>query len=302
MAALLLSPTFLVLLLVIVYPIISAVQQSLYSSSAGLDQDGFVVEGNRFVGLANYTSLFQGDAGARFVNALGNTVMFTVVSVVLETLLGLALALSMNRAFRGRAFLRASILVPWAVPTAVSGLLWRWIFQSQGIANSVLGTEILWTSEGMAAQAAVIMAEVWKTAPFIGLLTLAGMQMIPAEVYEAARIDGAGRWKQLTNITLPLVKPALLVAVLFRILDSLRMFDLPFVLIGPGKRSVETLSMLAWDEANQLRYGSASAYSVVLFLFVALVAFTFVKILGADVIGSDEESGKRKRTPRKARR
>lgn len=302
MAALLLSPTFLVLLLVIVYPIISAVQQSLYSSSAGLDQDGFVVEGSRFVGLANYTSLFEGDAGARFINALGNTVMFTVVSVVLETLLGLALALSMNRAFRGRAFLRASILVPWAVPTAVSGLLWRWIFQSQGIANSLLGTEILWTSEGMAAQAAVIMAEVWKTAPFIGLLTLAGMQIIPAEVYEAARIDGASRWKQLTNITLPLVKPALLVAVLFRILDSLRMFDLPFVLIGPGKRSVETLSMLAWDEANQLRYGSASAYSVVLFLFVALVAFTFVKILGADVIGSDEQSDKPQRTPRKARR
>ena len=145
----------------------------------------------------------------------------------LETVLGLCLALAMNRAFRGRAFLRASILVPWAMPTAVSGLLWRWIFQSDGIANSLLGSEILWTAEGTASKLAVIIAEVWKTAPFIGLLVLAGMQIIPEEVYEAAKIDGAGWWRQLGSITLPLVKPTLLVAVLFRMLDALRMFDLP---------------------------------------------------------------------------
>lgn len=294
MAALLLSPTLLVLLLVVAYPLVSAVHQSLYSSASGVDETGFVVEGDKFVGLSNYLGLLQGDAGARFLNALANTTMFTVVSVALETLLGLALALSMNRAFRGRALLRASILVPWAIPTAVSGLLWRWIFQSQGIANHLIGSTVLWTSEGVAAQCAVITAEVWKTAPFIGLLALAGMQIIPAEVYEAARIDGASRWKQLTNITLPLIKPALLVAVLFRMLDALRMFDLPYVLIGPGKRSVETLSMLAWDEANQLQYGTASAYSVVLFLFVALVAFTFVRLLGADII-RDEQPARRTR-------
>lgn len=289
MAALLLSPTMLVLALVIAYPIIAAIHQSLYDQKPGLDADGFIVEGDRFVGLANYVAMFSGESGQRFLNAFVNTTAFTLISVGLETALGLMLALAMNRAFRGRAFLRASILVPWAVPTAVSGLLWRWIFQSEGIANHLLGTQILWTSEGRAAMAAVIIAEVWKTAPFIGLLTLAGMQVIPAEVYEAARIDGAGRWKQITQITLPMVKPTLLVAVLFRLLDALRMFDLPFVLIGPGKRSVETLSLLAWDESNQLHYGSASAFAVVLFCYVACVAILFVRILGADVTGAREQ-------------
>ena len=286
MAAMLLSPTLLVLALVIVYPLISAVHQSLFSAESGLDADGFVTEGEAFVGLANYADLFVGESGRRFLNAFGNTTFFTVTTVFLETVLGLCLALAMNRAFRGRAFLRASILVPWAVPTAVSGLLWRWIFQSDGIANSLLGSEILWTAEGTASKLAVIIAEVWKTAPFIGLLVLAGMQIIPEEVYEAAKIDGAGWWRQLGSITLPLVKPTLLVAVLFRMLDALRMFDLPFVLIGPGKESVETLSMLAWDESNQLRYGSASAFAVVLFLYVAVVAVVFVKVLGADVTGA----------------
>lgn len=302
MAALLLSPTLLVLALVIAYPLISALYQSLFREESGLDENGFVAEGESFVGLANYTDLLAGESGQRFLNALGNTTFFTFTTVALETVLGLALALAMNRAFRGRAILRASILIPWAVPTAVSGLLWRWIFQSDGIANTLIGTEILWTAEGFQAKAAVIIAEVWKTAPFIGLLVLAGMQVIPGEVYEAARIDGAGWWRQLGSITLPLVKPTLLVAVLFRLLDALRMFDLPFVLIGPGKQSVETLSMLAWDESNQLRYGSASAFAIILFLYVALVAIVFVKLLGADVAGTKEMRSLRKAGPsRKAK-
>lgn len=288
MAALLLFPTLLVLALVIAYPLVSALYQSMFREQSGLDANGFVAEGEAFVGLSNYTDLFVGESGARFLNALGNTTFFTITTVTLETVLGLCFALAMNRAFRGRSFLRASILVPWAVPTAVSGLLWRWIFQSDGIANSLIGSEILWTAEGFQAKIAVIIAEVWKTAPFIGLLVLAGMQVIPEEVYEAARIDGAGWWRQLGSITLPLVKPTLLVAVLFRLLDALRMFDLPFVLIGPGKQSVETLSILAWDESNQLRYGSASAYAIILFLYVALVVIVFVKLLGADVAGTKE--------------
>lgn len=294
MAALLLSPTLLVLALVIAYPLISALYQSLFREESGLDENGFVAEGESFVGLANYTDMFVGESGARFLNALANTTFFTITTVTLETVLGLCLALAMNRAFKGRGLLRASILIPWAIPTAVSGLLWRWIFQSDGIANHLIGSEILWTAEGFQAKAAVIIAEVWKTAPFIGLLVLAGMQVIPEEVYEAARIDGAGWWRQLGSITLPLVKPTLLVAVLFRLLDALRMFDLPFVLIGPGKQSVETLSMLAWDESNQLRYGSASAFAIILFLYVALVAIVFVKLLGADVAGTKEVRALRK--------
>lgn len=294
MAALLLSPTLLVLGLVIAYPLLSALYQSLFRQESGLNENGFVAEGEKFVGLANYTDMFVGESGERFLNALANTTFFTVTTVTLETVLGLCLALAMNRAFKGRGLLRASILIPWAIPTAVSGLLWRWIFQSDGIANELIGNEILWTAEGFQAKAAVIIAEVWKTAPFIGLLVLAGMQVIPEEVYEASRIDGAGWWRQLGSITLPLVKPTLLVAVLFRLLDALRMFDLPFVLIGPGKESVETLSMLAWDESNQLRYGSASAFAIILFLYVALVAIVFVKLLGADVAGTKEVRALRK--------
>jgi multiple sugar transport system permease protein len=124
------------------------------------------------------------------------------------------------------------------------------------------------------------------------------MQIIPEEVYEAAKLDGANAWKQFISITLPLVRPALLVAVLFRLLDSLRMFDLPFVLIGPRKSSVETLSILAWDESNQLQYGTASAFSLILLAYVALIAFVFIKLLGADVIGERRPkavTGKKKR-------
>jgi multiple sugar transport system permease protein len=284
-AALLLSPTFVVLGLVILYPLLSAFYQSLFSASSGLDKDGFVVEGESFVGLGNYLDIFTGSDSGRFYNALWNTSFFTFTTVSLEVVIGIAFAVAMNRAFRGRAILRAAVLVPWAVPTAVSGLLWRWMFQADGVVNSVLNQQVLWTAEGFAAQVAVITAEVWKTAPFIGLLVLAGMQIIPEEVYEAAKLDGANAWKQFISITLPLVRPALLVAVLFRLLDSLRMFDLPFVLIGPRKSSVETLSILAWDESNQLQYGTASAFSLILLAYVALIAFVFIKLLGADVIG-----------------
>jgi multiple sugar transport system permease protein len=299
MATLLLSPTFIVLALVIMYPLLSAVYQSLFAAQSGLDADGFVVEGETFVGLGNYAEIFVGAESGRFYNALWNTTFFTFVTVALETVIGVAFAVAMNRAFRGRGFLRAAILIPWAIPTAVSGLLWRWIFQSNGIANDLLDQQILWTAEGFAAQAAVIIAEVWKTAPFIGLLVLAGMQLIPEEVYEAAKLDGANAWKQFVSITLPLVRPALLVAVLFRLLDALRMFDLPFVLIGPRKTSVETLSILAWDESNQLQYGSASAFAIILLVYVALIAFVFIRILGADVVGDADK--KAEKQARKAR-
>ncbi|WP_229791025.1 carbohydrate ABC transporter permease [Zhihengliuella salsuginis] len=282
----------------IFYPLLSAVGQSLYSAESRLDENGFVVDREVFVGLENYAEIFVGAQSERFYNALANTTFFTVVSVALETVIGVAFALMMNRAFRGRAFLRAAVLVPWAIPTAVSGLLWRWMFQADGIVNALSGSQVLWTAEGMAAQAAVIIAEVWKTSPFIGLLVLAGLQIIPEEVYEAAKLDGASAWKQFWAITLPLVKPALMVAVLFRLLDALRMFDLPFVLVGPRKESVETLSILAWDSANQLQYGAASAFSIVLLLYVSVIVYMFVRLLGADIFQSDAtrpQSSRRRR-------
>ncbi|WP_119731204.1 carbohydrate ABC transporter permease [Thermomonospora amylolytica] len=296
LAALLLSPTMLVLALVVGYPVLAGFRESLFTRGQELDADGFVIEGERFVGLDNYTAIFTGDRADAFWNAFFNTTFFTFTTVLLETAIGVAMALIMHQAFRGRAIVRAGILVPWAIPTAISGLLWRWIFQHDGAANAVLRQEILWTADGFAAKGAVIIAEVWKTSPFIGLLVLAGLQLIPREVHEAARVDGASAWQRFWQITLPLVKPALLVAVLFRMLDVLRMFDLPAVLIGVNKDSVETLTMISWFEASNLRYGSAAAYATVLFAYIAVLAYLFVRLLGADIIGEARQAvGKRGR-------
>ncbi|GAB2978958.1 carbohydrate ABC transporter permease [Saccharothrix stipae] len=293
LAAALLSPTFVVLGLVVGYPLVAALRESVFRDGTDLDESGFVVEGARFVGVDNYTAIFVGESAARFWNAFGNTTVFTVITVTLEVLIGVAMALVMHHAIRWRGVVRASILVPWAVPTAVSALLWRWIFQADGVANAMIGQQILWTTEGWQAKFAVILADVWKTAPFVGLLVLAGLQIIPNDVYEAARVDGASPWRQFWQITLPLVKPALLVAVLFRVLDALRMFDLPFVLIGSRKESVETLSMVAFDEAASLRFGPAAAYATILFVYVAVTALVFVRLLGADVIGAARERARR---------
>ncbi|WP_314177871.1 carbohydrate ABC transporter permease [Streptomyces winkii] len=298
MAALLVSPTLLVLTIVVLYPTIVAFKDSLYGT-AGLDpKTGFVSKTEPYVGLSNYADIF-GEAGSRFWNAFWNTSFFTVTTVTLETVIGVCMALIMHKAFKGRFLVRASILIPWAIPTAISAILWRWIFNSNGIANEVIGKQILWTTEGFHAQVAVIIAEVWKTAPFIGLLVLAGLQVIPKEVYEAARIDGASAARQFWNITLPLVKPALLVAVLFRTLDALRMFDLPYVLIGAKKASVETLSMLAQDEASNVRFGPAAAYAVVLFIYVFLIATAFIRLLGTDLVGSSDKPKRRRRLTRR---
>jgi len=299
LAAMLLTPTMAVLLIVIGYPILAAMYQSLFTQNQGVDASGFVQEGDKFSGLDNYTAIFSGEIGDRFWNAFYNTTFFTVVCVAIEVVIGVAMALIMNKAFKAKGLIRASILVPWAIPTVVSALLWRWIFDANGIANDLLNRQILWSTDGWQAKLAVVIADTWKTAPFIGLLVLAGLQVIPAEVYEAARIDGASAMAQFWRITLPLVKPALLIAVLFRILDNLRMFDLPFVLIGNQKPSVQTVSILAWLENSNARYGPAAAYAVVLFLYIVVVAYAFVKLLGADVIGDAREGGAKKTKGRK---
>jgi multiple sugar transport system permease protein len=283
LAAVLLSPTVLALGLVVGYPVVAALRLSFVVTRDSIDpHTGFKVHASSY-GFGNYRDIFS---GSKFLTPLWNTTSFTLASVTLECVLGVAMALVMNRAFRGRGLVRAAILVPWAIPTAMSGLLWKWIFNSQGVANSLLHTQILWTTDGFHAWSAVVIADTWKTAPFIALLVLAGLQIIPGEVYEAALVDGASAWRTFWRITLPLVRPALAVAVLFRILDVLRMFDLPYLLIGPRKESVETLSMVAFDEMSNLRFGPAAAYATVLFLYIATVAFAFVKLFGADLVGS----------------
>lgn len=302
LAWILLTPTLLVIILVAGIPVLLSIRESFFAANSGVDPTtGLVAQGESFVGLNNFTNVFSGQDNVtasygemgRFWNAFWNTTMFTVICVALETVLGVAMALIMAKAFRGRGIVRAGILVPWAIPTIVSALMWKLIFDEAGVMNRILGSQILWLADTGASFWAVVVADVWKTAPFIGLLTLAGLQTIPAEVYEAAKVDGASTWRTFTRITLPLVRPTLVVAVLFRTLDTLRMFDLPFGMIGPGKYRVETLSIFAYLEANQNRYGSAAAYAIVLFIYVLLVAFIFVKLLGADVIG-DAAPGKKK--------
>lgn len=302
LAYLLLLPTLLLLAVVVGFPLVLSVWQSFFTADGGIDPEtGFLREGDTFVGLQNYMDAFtSAGAGAGFWNAFYNTTLFTVVGVTIETVLGVAMALIMARALRATGLIRASILVPWAIPTVVSALMWQLIFDANGIANRLINTQILWTTEGIQAQAAVLIADIWKTAPYIGLLTLAGLQTIDEQVYEAAKVDGANRWQTFWRITLPMIRPVLVVAVLFRMLDAMRMFDLPYVLLG-RLESGQTLSMLAQDAATKTNYGMASAYSIVLFCYICLVAFLFIKLLGADILG-DADSRPPNRKKRRALR
>jgi ABC-type sugar transport system permease subunit len=304
LAWILLAPTLIIIFVVAGIPVVMSIREAFYQTNSGVDPTtGMVQGGEQFVGLKNFTDIFAGQnpvVGSygtmdRFWNAFLNTTFITIVCVLIETVLGVAMALIMAKAFRGRGFVRAGILVPWAIPTIVSALMWKLIFDSSGIMNRILGREILWLADTGASFWAIIIADTWKTAPFIALLTLAGLQTIPAEVYEAAKVDGATTWQQFVRITLPMVKPTLVVAVLFRTLDTLRMFDLPYGMIGPGKYRVETLSIFAYQEATQTRYGPAAAYAIILFIYVLLVAFVFVRILGADVIGDADVPKKKKK-------
>jgi ABC-type sugar transport system permease subunit len=304
LAWMLLAPTLLIIIVVAGIPVVMSIRESFFQTNSGVDPTtGLIAAGEKFVGLQNFTSIFNsvdtvtGSYGTmgRFANAFLNTTFITIVCVILETVLGVIMAIIMAKAFKGRGIVRAGILVPWAIPTIVSALMWKLIFDANGVMNRILGTQILWLADSGYSFWAIVIADVWKTAPFIGLLTLAGLQTIPAEVYEAAKVDGATAWQQFVRITLPMVKPTLVVAVLFRTLDTLRMFDLPYGMIGAGKYRVETLSIFAYNEATQTRYGPAAAYAIVLFLYVLLVAFLFVKILGADVIGDSGMPKKKKK-------
>lgn len=298
-AWLLIAPTMLLLAVVIGYPIVSAILMSL-QKDPGLDPaTGFFAEGG-FAGLSNYSHwLLQrctsaggpvpcppGSLGAQFWPSTFTTLFFTVVTVPLETVLGFWFALIMNRAFRGRGLVRTAILVPWAIPTAVTAKLWYFIFAVAGIVNSLLGRQILWTSDAWASRFAIVVIDTWKATPFMALLILAGLQLIPGEIYEAARVDGASTWKTFWTITIPLVRPALIVAVLFRILDVLRIYDLPAIF--GGGNATATWSILV---VQQLRQGAnaASALSTIVFLFIFFIAFIFVRFLGADLIGRGQK-------------
>jgi multiple sugar transport system permease protein len=293
-AWMLISPTIVVLLVVIGYPVVRAVYMS-FQKDATLDPaTGIFVTGG-FAGFQNYThwllqqcgnvSCPPGTNAANFWGAVWITVFFTVVTVTLEVILGFWFAIIMNGSFRGRGLLRAAVLIPWAIPTAVTAKLWYFIFANDGIANALLHTDIIWFSDKWAARTAIIVADVWKTTPFMALLILAGLQLISAEVYEAAKVDGASAWQRFTQITLPLVKPALMVALLFRTLDVLRMYDLPAIMTGGGAGDGNDTTTLSILVVNEIRVGfnSAAALSTLTFLFIFGVAFIFIKFLGVAV-------------------
>jgi multiple sugar transport system permease protein len=295
-ASILIAPSLILLTIVIVYPVINAVIMS-FQKDAGLDKTTGLFVAGGFAGFVNYThwilqqctapgtgtvSCPPGTLGSEFWNAFGTTFFFTVATVVLETVIGFGMAVIMARTFRGRSLLRASVLVPWAIPTAVTAKLWFFIFAFEGIANKLFGATILWTGSEGPARWAIIIADVWKTTPFMALLILAGLQMIPEEVYEAAKVDGVTAWQRLTYITLPLVKPALMVAILFRTLDALRMYDLPAIMTG-GANGTTTLSILVVGQIRQ-GFNSAAALSTITFITIFLVAFIFVRFLGVNAV------------------
>lgn len=309
-AALLIAPAMIVLAIVIGYPILRAIWLS-FQADQGLDPATGMFTDGGFAGFDHYLYWLtqrcmtpSGTAGVcppgtiatDFWPAMRNTLFFTVVTVSLETILGIMMALIMAGNYRGRSIVRAAVLIPWAIPTAVTAKLWQFIFAPQGIVNSVLGTQIQWTTDPWAARFAVIIADVWKTAPFMALLILAGLQMIPKETYEAARVDGASRWQRFTLITLPLVRPALMVAVLFRTLDALRMYDLPAIMIsGSANSPTAVLSQLVVADMRNGNFNSASALSTLIFLLIFFIAFIMIRFLGADVAGTTNTKAKKPR-------
>ncbi len=266
-------PALFIILVVAFYPIAYSFYLSFFQAN--------VNNVGNFVGLQNYVSMFQ---NSEFLDGLRNTVIFTGVSVFFEFMIGLTIALAINRAFRGRGLVRAAILVPWAFPTVISAVMWRLMFQDQvGIiqyvasALNIISQPIL--SDQTLLLIGAIMVDTWKTTPFMALLLLAGLQTIPGDVYEAAKVDGASVMQRFFRITLPLLKPAILVAVLFRTLDAYRIYDLFWAM---SNRELESLSTFVYKAVriSQLNFPIGNAASVFIFLTAFLLALFFIKGLG----------------------
>ncbi|WP_245472733.1 sugar ABC transporter permease [Mesorhizobium sp. M7A.F.Ca.MR.148.00.0.0] len=253
------------------------------------------LDARQWVGFANYFSVLHMPSGRTLYDgllvdpvwwrAVWNTVRFTVISVTCETILGTIVALVLNAEFAGRGIVRAAILIPWAIPTIVSAKMWQWMLNDQfGIINVVLlnlgliSTKIAWTADADTAMAAVLIVDIWKATPFMTLLILAALQMLPREIIEVARLDGANPWQIFWRVTLPLIRPALMVAVIFRALDALRIFDLIYVLT-PSNVHTKSMSVFAREnlfEFDKFAYGSAA--STLLFLILALLTIVTIRI------------------------
>jgi multiple sugar transport system permease protein len=274
---LLVAPAVVTMTAVAGYPILAAVWLSFHRKIV-------VFHEHRFVGLDNYRFLLRDD---RFLAALGHTLYFALVAVSLELLLGLAFASLLDSAVRGRGLLRASVLVPWAIPTVVSAKTWAWLFHPEygAITRALPVRDVDFLGMPGWAMHAAIVVDVWKTTPFVALLLLAGLQTIPRDLHRAAALDGASRWQTFRSITLPLLGPTIAVTVVFRALDALRVFDAVFVLTDGGPaNTTETLSIYSYKTLMRLGdfgYGSTLAVmTFVIILVFSIVALRSMKRLG----------------------
>lgn len=274
LAWMLCAPAVLAMLLVTAYPIAYAVVLSLQDVDLRFPDEG------GFVGLSNYSAVLSSDL---WWTDIFNTVFVMVVSVSIELVLGMAIALVMFKAIFGRGVVRTSVLIPYGIITVVAAFAWQFAFAPEtGFVNNLplISDQMDWFGGRFSSFAVIILAEVWKTTPFMALLLLAGLVTIDDQLYEAARVDGASAWQRFTRITLPLMKPAILVALLFRTLDAFRVFDTIFIMTR-GALDTESVSILGYNQLiSRLNLGLGSAVSVLIFLCVFLIAFVFVRGFG----------------------
>jgi multiple sugar transport system permease protein len=270
---LLCAPAVLVMLFVAGFPILYAFWLSLRRADLRFPGAG------RFVGLDNYIAVLT---SSTWWNDVWNTVIITVCSVTLELVLGMLIAQAMYRAIFARTAVRASVLVPYGAVTVVAAFAWRLAFDpATGFVNDLFGFDTPLFTTRWGSFFVIILAEVWKTTPFIALLLLGGLALVPEDVYKAAKVDGATSLQRFFKITLPLIRPALMVAVLFRTLDAFRIYDTVFIMTR-GANNTETVSVLGYNQlVNRLNLGLGSAVSILIFLIVMLIAFVFFKFLGA---------------------
>ena len=284
LAWMLCAPAVIAMLLVTAYPIIYAFVLSLQRVDLRFPDEG------EFVGLGNYVDVLT---SSLWWQDVFNTLFVTVISVSIEFALGMGIALLMHRAIFGRGALRTAVLIPYGIVTVVAAFSWQFAFDpSTGFVNQLpfVAEDKAWFGERFSAFAVIIMAEVWKTTPFIALLLLAGLTTIDNGLYEAAKVDGANAWQRFRRITLPLMKPAILVALLFRTLDAFRVFDSIFIMTR-GSVDTESVSILGYNQLiSRLNLGLGSAVSVLIFLMVLIIAALFVKGFGASVPGEEEKA------------
>lgn len=294
-----LAPMLIALFLVAAWPLLRTIWFSMTDARLSSLYD------SGWIGFDNYLSVRTLSSGKTIYrgtlvdpawwNAVWNTVRFALISVGFETVFGLIVALVMNAEFKGRGLVRAAILIPWAIPTIVSAKMWGWMLNDQfGIINDMLlglgliSQPVAWTANVDTAMTAVLIVDIWKTTPFMALLILAGLQMVPRDIYEAAKLDGVNPIKVFFRITLPLIKPALMVAIIFRMLDALRIFDLVYVLT-PNSSATKTMSIISREnmiDFDKFAYGAAQ--STLLFAIIAVFVSLYIWLGRVDLSGDNQ--------------